>query len=79
MTDIRPWYKDDIARILISSYSTAISASRQSNGEYGWTSDENAGYRRGFLASLVSVALAVGVNPESFLFPEDIQFIRRSQ
>jgi hypothetical protein len=44
------------------------------NGAQRTTDNEH--YRVGFAAALSSVALAVGVNPESFLAPEDIQRLR---
>ena len=67
--DIKPWFRDDIARTLMSIYfASAASGAKRTN------EDEN--YRVGFAAALSSVALAVGVNPESFLAPEDIQRLR---
>jgi len=68
-SDIKPWFRDDIARTLMSIYfASAANGVRQSN--------DNENYRVGFAAALSSVALAVGVNPESFLAPEDIQRLR---
>ena len=67
--DIKPWFRDDIARTLMSIYfASAVNGAKRTN------EDEN--YRVGFAAALSSVALAVGVNPESFLAPEDIQRLR---
>ncbi|MBK7448503.1 MAG: hypothetical protein IPJ47_03390 [Anaerolineales bacterium] len=66
--DIKPWFRDDIARTLMSIYFASAANGTQR------TDDDN--YRVGFAAALSSVALAVGVNPESFLAPEDIQRLR---
>ncbi|MCZ2126726.1 MAG: hypothetical protein LC099_03010 [Anaerolineales bacterium] len=46
------------------------------NGAAQAKTDEN--YQVGFAAALSSVALAVGVNPETFLRPEDLQRLRSS-
>lgn len=68
VSDIKPWFREDIARTLMSIYfASAANGSR---------TDDNEHYRVGFAAALSSVALAVGVNPESFLAPEDIQRLR---
>ncbi len=67
VTDIKPWFRDDIARTLMSIYfASAANGAQRTDNEY----------RIGFAAALSSVALAVGVNPESFLAPEDIQRLR---
>ena len=71
VSDIKPWFREDLARTLMSVYfasKTAVSGQRSvvSGGEY----------EAGFAAALASVALAVGVNPESFLSPEDVQRLR---
>ncbi len=67
--DIKPWFRDDLARTLMSIYFASASNSAQRAGD----ADH---YRAGFAAALSSVALAVGVSPESFLAPEDIQRLR---
>lgn len=69
INDIKPWFRDDLARTLMSIYFASAS-----NGTQRTSDNEN--YRVGFAAALSSVALAVGVNPESFLAPEDIQRLR---
>jgi len=71
VSDIKPWFREDIARTLMSIYFASAANSTQRS-----TDDEH--YRVGFAAALSSVALAVGVNPESFLAPEDIQRLRSS-
>jgi len=63
--DIKPWYRGDIAKTLMSIYFTSKQNSKA-----------NESYELGFAAAIFSVALAVGVNPESFLSPEDIQKLR---
>lgn len=68
ISDIKPWFQDDIARTLMSIYFASQGGRRQAvAGEY----------ETGFAAALSSVALAVGVNPETFLTPEDIQRLRQ--
>lgn len=69
INDIKPWFRDDLARTLMSIYFASASSGAQRTGD-------NELYRAGFAAALSSVALAVGVNPESFLAPEDIQRLR---
>ena len=69
VSDIKPWFREDIARTLMSIYFASASNSAQ-------RTTDNEHYRVGFAAALSSVALAVGVNPESFLAPEDIQRLR---
>lgn len=69
--DIKPWFRDDLARTLMSIYfASAANGSAQNHG------DEN--FQVGFAAALSSVALAVGVNPESFLRPEDVKRLQRN-
>lgn len=71
VSDIKPWFREDLARTLMSIYfASATNRLPKSN--------ENEEYRVGFAAALSSVALAVGVNPESFLAPEDIQRLQNT-
>ncbi len=66
--NLKPWFRDDIARAMMSIYfSSLISRPRQQ------MSDE---YRTGFAAALSSVAIIVGINPESILQNEDLQLLR---
>ena len=69
VSDIKPWFREDLARTLMSVYfaSKAKDSCQRSAG---------SDYEAGFAAALASVALAVGVNPESFLSPEDVQRLR---
>lgn len=71
VSDIKPWFRDDLARTLMSIYFASKSGQRSA------VSDQD--YEVGFAAALASVALAVGVNPESFLSPEDVQRLREVQ
>lgn len=71
VSDIKPWFQDDIARTLMSIYF----ASKSGRG----AAISGQDYEAGFAAALASVALAVGVNPESFLSPEDVQALRKVQ
>lgn len=66
VADIKPWFREDIARTLMSIYFA--------NQQATVYSDQ---YQKGFAAALASVALAVGVNPQSFLSPEDVQRLRK--
>ena len=69
-SDLRPWFREDITRVLMSVYfASATSDSR---------TPDNDRYRSGFAAALSSVAINIGVNPESFLAPEDINLLRQN-
>lgn len=71
MNNIKPWFRDDIARTLMSVY--FASCANQDQSAAGGSNE----YRKGFAAALASVSLAVGVNPETFLAPEDVQRLRK--
>lgn len=71
VSDIKPWFREDIARTLMSIYFASVTSSKH-------RSEENEHYREGFASALSSVALAVGVNPETFLAPEDVQLLKSS-
>ncbi len=68
--NLKPWFRDDLARAIMSVYfSSVISRSnKQSNDEY----------RAGFAAALSSMAIAIGINPESILENEDIRLLRET-
>jgi len=70
VSDIKPWFREDIARTLASIY-----FANKSGQKFAMQSD----YATGFASALSSVALAVGINPETFLSPEDIQKLREQQ
>jgi hypothetical protein len=69
VSNIKPWFREDIARVLMSIYFTSISSGANSEGA-------SEHYRTGFASALSSVAIMVGVNPESFLDPKDIRLIQ---
>ncbi|WKZ47694.1 MAG: hypothetical protein QY306_17970 [Anaerolineales bacterium] len=68
-SDLKPWFREDIARILVSIYFASAASSSQSS--------INEAFRNGFATALSSVALNIGINPESFLAQEDITLIRK--
>jgi hypothetical protein len=74
VSDIKPWFREDLARTLGSIYFASVSARGQAQGL-----PVQGDYMVGFAAALSAVALAVGVNPESFLAPEDVQKLRMVQ
>lgn len=66
--NLKPWFREDIARAIMSIYfSSLVSRPRKQ------TNDE---YRAGFAAALSSLAIVMGINPESILQGEDIQLLR---
>jgi hypothetical protein len=71
VSDIKPWFREDIARTIMSIYFASVSSN-------SYRTEDSEHYRVGFATALSSVALAVGVNPESFLAPEDIQLIKNT-
>lgn len=79
INDIKPWFQDDLARTLMSIYFASKSGTppRPSPNIEVRDLEREQAYSTGFAAALSSVALAVGVNPESFLSPEDIQRLRK--
>ena len=66
--NLKPWFRDDLARAIMSIYFSSMVAS--SGGQ------ANADYRKGFTAALSSIAIIVGINPESILQREDIQLLQ---
>ena len=71
VSNIKSWSREDIARTLMSIYFASAANGAQ-------RTIENENYRVGFAAALSSIALAVGVNPETFIAPEDIQRLKSS-
>jgi hypothetical protein len=61
----KPWFREDIARALQSIYTAFRPVPSPATQR-----------QAGFADAIVAVALAVGVNPEELLLPEDIQRIR---
>jgi len=70
VNNVKPWFREDIARALMSIYFASTTA----NGNNTLSKE----YRSGFASALSSVAIMVGVNPESFLVPEDINRLRKT-
>ncbi len=65
---MKPWFREDFARALMSVYLASYPA--RSGGA------ENRDFRRGFAVALASMAVVVGVNPESFLGGEDLRMLQ---
>jgi len=61
---MKPWFKDDLARALMGVYLASYPAKS--------LEAENDDFRRGFAVALASMAVIVGVSPESFLGGEDL-------
>ena len=61
---MKPWVKDDFARARMGVYLASYTARSPQA--------ENNEFRRGFAIALASMAIFVGVNPESFLVSEDL-------
>jgi len=59
LADAKPWFREDLARVLVSINEAARGTHRNGRG----TSDE---YRDGFYDALRCVALSVGIDPEIF-------------
>jgi hypothetical protein len=70
VTGLKPWFQEDIARVLMSIYFTSMMTNSHSS--------QTAEFRSGFAAALSSVAINIGVKPESFLAPDDINLLRQS-
>ena len=80
VSDIKPWFREDLARTLMSIYfASTPSGALRHLPQIEERNLEEEGYRKGFAAALASVAIAVGVNPGTFLSPEDIQALRKVQ
>ena len=62
--NIKPWFRDDIVRILIG-----INLSSRGS----MTLDENSeNFRRGFTIALASIAIAVGISPDQVLKSDEL-------
>ena len=64
ISDLKPWFRDDLERLLTSIYFTSKAATGYQTG-----SQE---YHTGFVAALSSIALMVGVSPDVFLAESDL-------
>jgi hypothetical protein len=65
--NLKPWFQDDLARAIVSIYFSSVVSG------LGAINDD---YRKGFAAALSSVAIVVGINPETILQHEDIQLLQ---
>lgn len=63
--DLRPWFREDIARVLVSVYFASVTTNMHTT--------PNEDFRTGFASALSSIAIGIGINPESFLAPDDIK------
>lgn len=77
VSDIKPWFREDLARTLMSIYFASKASPTPNPSPIGRAQIGEGSYQVGFAAALSAVALAVGVNPESFLAPEDVQLLRK--
>jgi hypothetical protein len=66
--NLKPWFRDDIARAIMSIYFSSVMS--------GSDDQLNNDYRKGFATALSSIAIIVGINPESILQKEDIQLLQ---
>jgi hypothetical protein len=69
--DIRPWFRDELVRILMGinlASQASMTADRQSDG-----------FRRGYILALASLAVVIGVSPERIFLSEDLRLLNESQ
>lgn len=68
VSNLKPWFREDIARVLISIYFTSLTSN---------PSDQiNSDYRSGYAAAISGIAMGLGINPESFLINDDLKLLR---
>jgi len=65
ISEIKPWFIDDLQKLYSGIYFAYINPSLSREERYG------------FVKAIASTCLSVGINPESFLAPEDIQLLRK--
>lgn len=65
VSDIKPWFREDLYHLML-----ALTLASKASGV------RKEQYDTGFAAGLSSFALAVGVNPEAFLSPEDLERLK---
>jgi hypothetical protein len=68
INNLKPWFREDLTRVLISIYFTSL-VSQPVN-------ETNRDYRDGFAAAISSVAIGLGINPESLLTNNDLMSLR---
>lgn len=68
--NLKPWFREDLIQAIMSVYFSSLISRpwKQSNDEY----------RAGFAAALSSVALAIGISPETILENSDLELLRNS-
>lgn len=71
VSDLKPWFRDDLERLLKSIYFTSAAAGRSESNDIE--------YQTGFASALSSIALMVGVDPKSFLTHSNVQNIYQDQ
>lgn len=64
VADIKPWFRDDLERVLAGVYFAA---------QHG-VSDR--GVRLGIALTLSALCVVLGIKPESILSPEDVQLLK---
>ncbi len=66
--DLKPWFRDDIARVLMSIYFASLTSNS--------SSEINGDFRSGYAAAISGIAIGLGINPESFLVNDDLRLLR---
>lgn len=66
--DLKPWFREDIARILMGVY---VASNVNQFGEA-----QSGSFKHGFTMALASVAVIVGIQPESFINDSDFDWLR---
>lgn len=72
VSDIKPWYKNDIANTIRSLYFASKSSMQQLTR---LSQEEKHQQWLGALDGWSAVLLAVGINPETIFSQDDIQFM----
>lgn len=67
VSDMRPNFKEDIYRTLVSHYFVVTTQSR------------TAEYRLGAATILAGIAITYGIRPDQILLPEDVQRLKEAQ
>lgn len=67
--DIKVWFRDDIAKVLMGVGAASRTARRDRL--------DTDSFHEGFVAALASIGLVFGVRLEGFLLPDDLQVVQR--
>ena len=72
VSDIKPWFRDTLQMLLSSLYFSKKMTVNQNerNSVLDWV---------GYLDGLTAVALAVGINPASFITRDDIELMKTTK